>query len=375
MATEREEMFSKDELLRLNMCSTCMKMCKDVCPTLFVTRNELHTPYNRSLLINLHEKNIRKCDGEALEGIFSCLLCEACQSECHPQVDFAGLCKKARASLVSEGMTSTLERLTEMFEYFKTTHNPLGEDPEKRAQEYDDAPKNNNAEILYFVGCMASYREPDIARATINILQMLRKEFQVLKADEWCCGSPIISTGNQELAREVKAHNIQKFRESGARIITTACPACYNVLTNEYGEELGELKITVKYVLDFFQDEMQDLSMKPRDDKVTFHDPCHLGRKMDYFDVPRAILKNIDGLEFIEMERSKEKSMCCGSGGGVRHDYPDLSARVGLERLNEAVKIGADILLTSCPLCKNQFRKLIEDKELPLKVKDLVEYI
>lgn len=376
MVSEVGEELTKDERLRLDMCSTCMKMCKDACPTLHVTSNELHTPYNRSLLITLHEKGIKECDERALEGIFSCLLCEACQTECLPKVDFAGLCRKARGKLVAEGRVKSLERVEELSMKVVDFHNPLGEPAEKRASAWEETLSDErDAKLLYFVGCIASYREPEIARATINVLKALGKDLIVLKGEEWCCGSPIISTGNLDLAQDVKRHNVEKFKQQGVRTITTACPACYNVLKSEYKDVLDEAGISVKYILEIVQETLNDLKLEPLSKKITYHDPCHLGRKAGIYDIPREILKRIAGSNFTEMELSREKSRCCGSGGGVRHDYPDICEKVGLTRFQDSLETSAEILVTSCPLCKFQFKEVVSLRQSDMRVMDLIELI
>jgi len=202
---------------------------------------------------------------------------------------------------------------------------------------------------------MASYREQNIAKTTISLLKKLNTEFTMLGKDEWCCGSVMLRSGNKKVALEMMQHNVEAIRATGADTVITSCAGCYRTIKQDYPIYIGELGFKVmhtpEYVLEFIKS--GKLSFKPMEKptKVTYHDPCHLGRHMDIYEPPRKVLQAIPGLELVEMVRTRQFARCCGSGGGVASGYKTLSNQMADTRLNDAMETSAEILTSACPFC------------------------
>jgi heterodisulfide reductase subunit D len=234
--------------------------------------------------------------------------------------------------------------------------------------------------ILYFTGCMASYREQNIAKTTIDLLKKLDVDFTMLGKDEWCCGSVLLRSGNVKTAKKMMEHNVQAIQATGADTVVTSCAGCYRTLKEDYPKFVGELGFSVvhtpEYLLEFIEN--NSIIFKPLDKstKVTYHDPCHLGRHMNMFDPPRKVLRSIEGLELVEMARSREHARCCGSGGGVSSGYKSLSQQMADTRLQDALKTNAAILTSACPFCTYALKSAADRAQIKddkLKVVDFSE--
>ncbi|MEE9151912.1 MAG: heterodisulfide reductase-related iron-sulfur binding cluster [Thermoplasmata archaeon] len=231
--------------------------------------------------------------------------------------------------------------------------------------------------ITYFPGCMATYRAKDIAKGTIELLKKGGVEFKLLGADEWCCGSVLLRTGNVELARKIAEHNIQAFKKAGTTQVLTSCAGCYRTLKKDYEEMFGKQDFEVIHIVDFLEGLIDEGKLKfPRVEmKVTYHDPCHLGRHSDIYEAPRRILSSIQGLELLEMARNRKDARCCGAGGGVRAAFAELADQMADERLGEAEETGAEVLTSACPFCTFALRDAAKRKGSKIRVLDLPELL
>jgi heterodisulfide reductase subunit D len=351
-------------------------MCKDVCPTANVTKSERITPYTRSLMIILNEKNIKSFDEAAIEAEYKCTTCYACEEACLPKVGLPEMIEIARSHIIAKN--PNLTPMKELAQRVENLYNPLNEPHEKRFESIKElVPEKKEAEIVYFTGCMACYRHPEIAESIIRILKKMNSDFTVMVGDEWCCGSPMIRNGFMELAYKLAKHNVEQFNKYKSKKIVTGCAACYSSIKNDYPKMGITLNQDVQHFTEFFNDLMEKKPIKftkTVGKSITYHDPCHLGRRVGVFDPPRKILKEIAGANFIEMQFNREKSKCCGAGGGVKFNYKDVSKPIGSKRIEEAKFLNVDLMVSACPLCKNQFIE-VQGENLELKVADIVELI
>ncbi|MCU0860853.1 MAG: (Fe-S)-binding protein, partial [Methanomassiliicoccales archaeon] len=220
-----------------------------------------------------------------------------------------------------------------------------------------------------FAGCTAAYRNPSIARATSSMLRKTGESFAVV--DEACCGSVLQRIGLAE--DEVKAfmeRNVEGIMARGVDEVVFSCAGCYRMFKQEYPRHV-KVGFKVRHISEFLAD--RDIKVKPFQAKVTYHDPCHLGRHSGVYEAPRKLLAKVPGAEVREMPRSKETSRCCGGGGGVRSAYPDLSEKIAAQRMREAEF--ADVLVTTCPFCVNNLKVGGESCGSRTKVMDLVELL
>ena len=235
-------------------------------------------------------------------------------------------------------------------------------------------------EILYFPGCYLSYdpRLKKVARATAKLLERAGIDSGILGARESCCGESIRKTGDEELFKRLARENIKTFIDHGVKKILVSSPHCYHTFKNEYPEFRVNFEVVhiAQYLLELINEGRLAVTGDYRK-KVTYHDPCYLGRHNGIYDDPRELLKKIPGLELQEMADSGADSLCCGGGGGRIWMETQKGERFSDLRLEQAVAIGAEVLATCCPYCITHFeesRLALEDGQT-LEIKDISEII
>jgi Fe-S oxidoreductase len=253
--------------------------------------------------------------------------------------------------------------------------NPLSEERKKRADwaEGLSVPAfSEEMEVLYFPGCYLSYdpRLKKVARATAGILQKAGVEFGILGSKESCCGESIRKAGDEEVFKRLARDNIKTWIDEGVRKIVVSSPHCYHTFKNEYPEFRVDFEIV--HITQFVHELLRDGRLELSGDygkKVTYHDPCYLGRHNGVYDEPRAALNEVAGLELIEMPESRVDSLCCGGGGGRIWMETPKGERFCDFRVEQAMEAGAEVLATACPYCISNF----EDSKLTLDVVDDIE--
>jgi len=261
--------------------------------------------------------------------------------------------------------------------------NPLNEERKKRslwAEGHSVKTFTEGTEFLYFPGCYLCYdpRLVKVARATANLLNLAGTDFGILGSKLNCCGESIRKTGNEELFKRLARENIKSFIENGVKKILVSSPHCFHTFKNEYPEFMVNFEVVYisKYLLELIGEGKLALS-KEYKKKVTYHDPCYLGRHNGIYDEPREALKKVPGIELIEMANSREESLCCGGGGGRIWMETPKGERFSDLRVEQAVVAGAEVLVTSCPYCITNFedsRLNLEESEV-LEIKDITEIL
>ena len=264
-----------------------------------------------------------------------------------------------------------------------TVGNPFGETRESRADWAKDLsvrPFEKGMEVLYFSGCYLSYdrRLRKVAAATARVLQKAGVEFGILGSKENCCGESIRKAGDEEVFKHLAKENIKTFVDNDVKKVLVSSPHCYHTFKNEYPEFMVHFEVV--HVNQFLRELLESGRLKLEGEfakRVTYHDPCYLGRHNGIYDEPRDVLRKVPGLEFAEMPDRREDSLCCGGGGGrIWMDTP-RGERFSDLRVAQAVEGGAQVLATSCPYCIT----MLEDSRLGLKdaeslvVKDITEIL
>jgi len=269
--------------------------------------------------------------------------------------------------------------------------NPLNE---KRANRADWAqglsvkPFTEGMEVLYFPGCYLCYdpRLKKVAGATASILNRAGIDFGILGTKESCCGESIRKTGDEELFKRLARENIKTFVDHGVKKILVSSPHCYHTFKNEYPEFMVNFEVVhiSQFLFELINEGRLELSGE-YGKKVTYHDPCYLGRHNGIYEEPREVLKKIPGLELNEMPDSRRDSLCCGGGGGRIWMETLKGERFSDLRLEQASGVGAEVLATSCPYCITHFeesRLALEDSENKaagdsnvIEIKDITEII
>ncbi|HID25899.1 MAG TPA: (Fe-S)-binding protein [Thermoplasmata archaeon] len=229
--------------------------------------------------------------------------------------------------------------------------------------------------VLYYPGCMTKFLLKDVEKNYERILRSCGIDFIKLKDLEVCCGSPVKNAGYVKVFGRLVRKNFQVFKEHSVKKIITNCPACFHVISQEYPKFVKGWDIEVEHATVTIWKAMDEGKLKfkkSRKIRVTYHDPCHLGRYSGIYDEPRNILKAL-GYEIVEMEFSHENSFCCGGGGGVRANYPELSKSISLERIRQAKKTGVKVLVTACPLCYACLKDVSRGKVKVLEISELLK--
>ncbi|MCS7093870.1 MAG: (Fe-S)-binding protein [Candidatus Aenigmarchaeota archaeon] len=212
--------------------------------------------------------------------------------------------------------------------------------------------------VLYYPGCLKKFVYRNLKENYEKILREMEVKFIEVE-EEVCCGSPVRNAGYFQQFRNLVRKNFEVFRKYNVGKIILSCPACYYTFSKEYSKVCREWKIecvhAIKMIWEGIRDGRLKIYRKGRG-KVTYHDPCHLGRYSGIYEEPRMIIKAL-GYDLVEMEESRETSLCCGSGGGVGANYPILAREIAKERIEQAKKTRAKILVTSCPLCVFSLKK------------------
>lgn len=317
------------------------------------------------------------------EDIWTCATCGACVQNCPRGVEIIDIMRAIRRAVVEFGIGGVPDSLRITFKNMSGTGNPLGEPRENRAnwaKGLDVKLYDTGTDVLYFSCCIPAY-DPSVqhvARATAGVLKSAGVNFGILGEKESCCGESARKAGQESLFQNLAQSNIAAFSEAGVSKIVTTSPHCYHTFKNEYPELGGNFEVLhyTQYFAGLINEGKLNFT-KEINKKVTYHDPCYLGRHNGIYDEPREILKSIPGLEFIEMADSRENSLCCGGGGGRIWMETKRGERFSDIRLEQAINTGADILAVACPYCLCNFEdsQRSMDLENAIEVKDISELV
>jgi len=355
-------------------CFQC-GLCDVVCPW-----NRVRTFSMRKLV---RQATFGMTDIES-EDIWRCTTCGRCPQHCPRDVQQIqsgialrriateyGVFPKAvqpirtiRGSLVGEG-------------------NTLGEERAKRgdwAKGLSVETFTEGMDILYFPGCYPSYdpRLKKVAVATANILKKAGVDFGILGPKENCCGESIRKTGDEEVFKRLARENIKAFIDNGVKKILVSSPHCYHTFKNEYPEFMVNFEVIhmSQFLFQLIHEGRLELKGEYAK-KVTYHDPCYLGRHNGIYDEPREVLKNVPGLQLNEMPDCRVDSLCCGGGGGRVWMETQKGERFSDLRIEQAMKVGAEILATSCPYCITMFEdsRVTMGMDEKMEIKDITEIV
>ncbi len=325
----------REQILRCSRCG----FCQAVCPVYGSTfRPALNARGKMLLLKEVMEGKIDLGD-DLIETLFQCTTCASCTENCPSGVEVPEIIKQARKDMVNIG--SCHPAFKGMNEVLKEYTNIYAEDkPDDFHRE-----RNQKAEYVYFVGCVGSYREGEATMATLALLDRLRVDYTLI--DEVCCSGVLEDVGYQ-INEDLAYKNIDLILKTGAKTVITGCPYCFRTFNNkaQYGV-IREEGIRVIHITQLVKG--LDLGVKTTK-RVTYHDPCDLGRHCGIYDEPRKTIRKI-APDFVEMAHHHADALCCGAGGGVRGAYPKNSIAMARRRLQEAEEIDAEVILTECNSC------------------------
>ena len=408
----------KDYIYTMESCNSCGQ-CRfilgpaskgheyvETCP---IYSRYLYESYSGQGLINIAQEIMEGTLGyeEGLvEHIYKCTTCGACDINCKSVRDMEVMdtILALRAKCVEDGQGPMPEQ-KKLSTLIEKEHNIYGKLQKDR---FDWLPKSTklyeNAETVYFVGYAASYFNPDTARNTVKLLQACDIQFSMLLAEEYCCGASLWRTGQIAEAEKLVKHNIETLKKRGTKTLITSCAECYGTFKGFY-PRISQLDFEVLHITEVLQRMLKKGKLnfnKKLEMKVTYHDPCLLGRLSELYipwrgeiraygyhdppkkfrrgtngvyEAPREILKAIPGMTLVEMTRNAENAFCCGGGGGVPVAFPDFSLWTANERLGEALSTGAEAIVSACPFCESNFNKAIAKRKSEIHYHDITELV
>ena len=237
-------------------------------------------------------------------------------------------------------------------------------------------------EVLFWVGCAGSFddRAKKITKAFVKILNRANVSFAVLGTEESCTGDPAKRAGNEFLFQMQAMTNIEVMNAYEVKRIVTACPHCFNTLKNEYPELGGNYEVVhhtefIKLLLNEGKIAIEGGQFKGK--RITFHDPCYLGRANNVYEAPRDLIQKLDA-ELVEMKRSRANGLCCGAGGAQMFKEPEKGNKdINIERTEDALETNPEIIAAGCPFCNTMLTDGIKhkEKEAEVKIYDIAELI
>lgn len=317
-------------------------------------------------------------EGFESEDLWKCVTCNTCVSRCPRGVEIIDLISAMRSIMAEMG--SIPKSLRTAIASIKSNGNPWAGERTSRgdwAKNLDIKEMAPNVEYLYFPCCTLCYdsRAKTVARSVAKLLKGANVNFGILPDKEVCCGDPSRSIGDFAQSQGLIADNSKLFKETGVKKIITSSPHCYYALKNYYQDLPGVEVFHHSEILAHLLNSSRLEFKKPVETKVTYHDPCYLGRHSGLYDPPREALKAIPGVQLFEMERTKEDSLCCGGGGGGAWLEVKKGERFSELRIAEALQTGSSVLAVSCPFCILMLEDAVKtlNKEESIVVKDIAE--
>ncbi len=363
----------EDYIFSCNRCRTCTltddPRCLPICPSYERYGFFTYCGGGKAHIAQKLVEGSRRLGPDLAEALYRCNLCRACQAGCIVTIDTYSLILDLREAMVKRGF-GPLPGQRPLLDGMREQGNPYGT-REGRGRWAEgiaglkDA-RSERAEVLFLAGCAADF-EPSAGRGTANAARaLLRAEVDLvtLGGAEPCCGAAALELGDAALFESMARQAIGLFRESGAEKIVVSCPKCFHHIRETYPEVDEDFDISVRHVTELLADLVKAGTLSPSrpvEGKVTYHDPCHLGRYAEVYEAPRALLAAIPGLELVEMERIRDKAYCCGSGTGIRESVPDLASFAAAGRLAEARTTGASVLATACSHCETHLGESLAD--------------
>jgi len=358
----------------LNLCIQC-GTCTGACPVKF------RSPLNIRRLVRQTAYTDNPSSLFKRPELWACTTCSTCSIRCPTGVKNVELIMGIRNFLANQGEVPSTIR--DALENTLLQGNPWGRFRDRRADWANDLGVKilgeATTETLLYVGCAPSYdpRIQNVSTALVKIFQKADLDFGIFGKKESCCGNEIKRMGEQALFKKLAKDNTALFKKSGIKRIITISPHCFNAFKNEY----SDLAISVQHYTQVIADLIESGKLKMSkvlDLPVTYQDPCFLGKQNLVFDEPRKILTSIPGLDFAEMERSKQRSLCCEGGGGrMWAEGGTEGPRNGEIRIKEAVGLGAKVIATACPFCLLTLEDAVKISGLASEiiVKDIAELV
>lgn len=343
-------------------CAQC-GYCNNVCTLFSGVHWESASPRGKFYFLRQYQEGKVELTQEMVEKFLLCTTCKRCDPVCQVSLPIEHLWGELRGLFVQKEGFATFPGFEMMAAAFQEEHDIwAGLRSERDAWFPADVQYQEKGEVGYWAGCTASYVETDIAENAVRILKEGGVKFTYLGKDEACCGVPFLMSGKWDVWEEAVRHNVNEINRRGIKTLIASCPGCWVTLAHHYKEwapRFGlQFNVEVRHITQVADELVRSGRLKfkrPVQKKLTWHDPCHIGRHGGIYDAPRNVLQAIPGLELVEMKHNRENALCCGSVL-TRVGIPPVSDRLAELRVSEAEEVGADALVTTCPCCEVQLR-------------------
>jgi Fe-S oxidoreductase len=350
-----------------------------------------------------------------LDVVYKCQMDGSCDVSCKSVQDIEPLqlMQELRIKCVEDGQV--IPSHAAMIDGLRKEDNMLGKPKNQRGRwakglAVKDLTREK-AKVLYHAGCQYSYDEElwPVVRGGLTLLKDAGVDVGIMGRAEMCCGGRAYELGYQDELDKYAARQANILKTAGVETIVTPCAHCYQTMKVNYDKIGKKLGVEVLHITEYLGRLIKEGKIKPNKEvplKVTYHDPCHLGRLAEpwihwegketkvlgqmivhdppkkfrrgaggVYDVPRVIIKSIPGLDFVEMYRIRAYGWCCGGGGGVKEAYPDFAIWTAKDRIREARAVGADTIVSACPSCQQMFKEAIKETGDDIKVMDIIELV
>ena len=355
------------ELLNCLQCG----YCDPVCPTLsrvgWASRSPRGILYGLkrvafpTFLDRMSKKRLPAIDEKWVRRLYQCTGCGHCAAVCHVDIDLPTVWEDVRAWLVRNGQPLLPEHQA-MAGAIAAHHNPYSASSLARAEWAPRTRFPQSAYTVFFVGCTSSYELLNLARQTVKVLEKAKTDITLLGADEWCCGHPLLLTGQEEEFMRAARHNIEAVEKRGAGRLVTGCPGCYRAFKYSYPRLGLRPSFEVVHLSELLAELLDQGRLRPaagagragpQNGRCIYHDPCLLGRLGGVYEAPRKVLESLPGAgKVLEFDRNRAAAACCGGGGALRAIDEAMCIDLASEKVEEAAELGASVIVSACPACR-----------------------
>jgi len=387
----------------LKMCRFCF-MCRHACPVFLVSKKDSNTARGHALLISKIDEGLSDWTDDVIDKMYECPQCHLCRELCdfHWEEDLLiqkireyivgidkvpGNVKNIASKFIKNGSiydkTKIKADIKEICKVANNSHNNGSSNSSSNNNHHNNNNNNNNnnLDVLYFAGSTVLYENPEILEKTGLLLNSVGVHWGMME-DETQTGIELFELGYKTEAKKAAKELVAKIMEINPEIIISGNPHILNTFKNLYLQwGIDELKdIKIYHISEYLDGIIKDRKIDPVKKngntlKVSYHDPCILGREMGIYDAPREIIKSVTGSYPIELFHNKREAECCGAGSVMNLTHPDLAGKVAKKRLESVLEEGCKILITGCPNCKNIFKNVIIEYNYDLDVLDIIELV
>jgi len=370
----------QDMIYACGRCNYCRGQdFNERCPEIFTQTWESSTGRGRMAIARGILEGKLDYSAELAERIFGCFMCGRCREECKKaaKIDIIAITKAMRADFVDQGVKIP-EGGSSMVNTALSSGNIFADSPAAHAKWAEGLEFVKGSGTLFFPGCLASHRFKEKTNILVRLLQAAGYALDFLGNDQTCCGTPLWISGNTTDAKKWAQDYLKKLKKHGVKEIITPCPSCFRAFDEEYPHLLGMEKfpIRVRHTSEVLEEIVEKKKLKfkvPINKRVTYHDPCEIGRYRGIYEPARRVIKALPGVDFVEMERNRADAFCCGGGGAVKITYEHHSNTVAEERIRDFVRSGAQVMSTICPACEMNLTHGTYAADVQARVLDVAE--